>query len=307
MSAAHLMTTLVLPWDVVALLSKGDFPRGDHEWICSVTTVVISITVGCGIYTLAFIGLNHLLLITRPTTTYNRLYTPKKMAVWLTVTWLIPFLIILVPPLSGVGELGFSEKFYLCGTKSTDQIGFRIYNSIRVFGLYPIPLVCILVCYTLIWMYLRRHAPRQNSSPIGQDETPTSNSIQMEEKINVSDVRSQSSSTTSDIVSPTQMITKTMPFVVLGFIVLLLPYAISLFISSFEPAVPYTTVILFSSICVNPIIYGIKHRDFNVVFGSILRRRWNNIPEPSSFLKNARRIRCCGGQVASVHVSNDSV
>ncbi|XP_038045119.1 melatonin receptor type 1B-A-like [Patiria miniata] len=291
MSTAHLMCSLVLPWDVVALLSTGDLPRGDREWLCSVTTVVVSITIGCGIYTLASLALNHLLLIARPTTTYLKIFTPKKIAVWLMVTWLIPIFVILLPPLINLGEVGFNDKFHLCGTKSSDQAKFIIYNFIRVFGLYPIPLLCIIVCYALIWAHLRRHIGETVSS-VG-DDTPTNKGIPMEENLGAGIDSARSSSASLDTISPTHMINKTMPFVVGGFIVLLLPYAVCLFISSFEPAVPYATTILFSSCCVNPIFYGIRHRDFKNVFGCILRRRWNDIPQPSPFLKATRRIQCC--------------
>ncbi|XP_022079986.1 5-hydroxytryptamine receptor 7-like [Acanthaster planci] len=288
MSAAHLTTALVLPWDVVALLSNGDFPRGDHEWICSVTTVVISITVGCGIYTLAFIGLNHFLLITQPTT-YQKVFTPRKMAVWLIVTWLIPFLVILVPPLINVGEVGFNQKFHLCGTKSSNAWSFKVYNSIRVLGLYPIPLVCIITCYTLIYVHQQRKGQTLGSSSYQDpcdDRSLDSDITQGQgEKSAASIDQSGSSSVSSHVVGQTQMLTETMPFIIFGFVALLTPYAVCLFVRRLEPFVPYASGILFSSTCINPIIYGSRHRDFKIVFSSILRCRWNDIPQSSTFLK----------------------
>ncbi|XP_038045120.1 melatonin receptor type 1B-A-like [Patiria miniata] len=296
MSTAHLMCSLVLPWDVVALLSTGDLPRGDREWICSVTTVVVSITIGCGIYTLASLALNHLLLIARPTTTYLKIFTPKKIAVWLMVTWLIPIFVIVLPPLINVGKVGFNEKFHLCGTKSSDQAGFKTYNFIRVFGLYPIPLVCIIVCYSHIWRLLRCPAQEPNFSTVGRG------GILNTDVSGAGSDSARSASASLDTISPTHMINKTMPFVVGGFIVLLLPYAVCLFISSFEPAVPYATAILFSSCCVNPIFYGIRHRDFKNVYGCIWCRRWNDIPQPSAFLNSAvRRIKSQGKEAVGLH------
>ncbi|XP_038074872.1 rhodopsin, GQ-coupled-like [Patiria miniata] len=264
MSVAHLLCSLVLPWDVVVLLSTGDLPRGDREWICSVTTVTISITIGVGLYTLAAIGLNHMLLITRPTAKF---FTPKKIAAAMVVTWLIPCLVVVVPPLIKVGQVGFNEKFHLCGSKFTP--GCKTYNSIRVLGLYPIPLVCIIVCCVLIWSHLRRHA-----------HVPA---------------------TSSDIVGPTQMITKTMPFLLGATIIFMTPYALCRANRSFEPALAYASAILFSSCSINPIIYGIRHRDFKTVFGCILRRGWNDIPQPSALLQSMGGVKSQDKEEVGLH------
>ena len=91
LSTADLLTCLVIPLDAAVVLSRTG-PLFD-EWVCGVATIVQNTAVGCSIFTLTFIGLNRLLLITRPVTTYRVVFTPKKMAVWLAITWLTPFLV----------------------------------------------------------------------------------------------------------------------------------------------------------------------------------------------------------------------
>lgn len=43
----------------------------------------------------------------------------------------------------------------------------------------------------------------------------------------------------------------------------------------------YTKLMTTFNSCVNPIIYGVKHPHFRQIFGNILFRRWNKIPEPA--------------------------
>ncbi|XP_022080001.1 protein trapped in endoderm-1-like [Acanthaster planci] len=158
LSVADLMTCLVIPWDAVALLSQQEgMPIG--EWVCSVVATVIFTTVGCSILTLASISLNRLLLITRSTSTYRKIYTPQKIAIWLVVIWLVPFLTTNIPPLENVGALGFNKQFHLCGSINAHPL-HNTYNLIISAILYPIPFAVIIVSYSLIWIHLHRQAKK---------------------------------------------------------------------------------------------------------------------------------------------------
>ncbi|XP_022109233.1 melatonin receptor type 1B-A-like [Acanthaster planci] len=296
LSVADLLTCLVLPWNAAAALGRDGPPFG--EWVCSVVAVVQSTTIGCSTYTLAAIGLQRLLLITRPPT-YHAIYTRKKMAAWLVVTWLVPFLFTLVPPLLDVGEVGYNRKYHHCGFTSSHERS-NDYDLIIAGGLYPLPLVTILVCYVLIWRHLRRHARNVTTSSEETTESASMNLSTVCDSVGATKGRSLRRSPTphgtlnaAKVNRSQNEITKNMFYIVCAFMVCLTPFAICLFYDDSDPFLPYASAILVFNSCINPLIYATKHRVFHVVFGCIIRRKWDSIPEPSEFLKAMRRRQFC--------------
>ncbi|XP_038044996.1 melatonin receptor type 1B-A-like [Patiria miniata] len=308
LSIADLLTCLVIPWNAVALLGKDGLPVG--EWICSIVAIAQATTVGCSLYMLASIGLNRLLLITRASTTYRVIFTPRKIAVWLLLIWLIPLLIVLLPPVLNVGAVGFNPKYHTCGSISSHPKS-NYYDLIIVGTLYPIPLLTLLVCYILIWRHLYLHAKRMVSSPEASfDSTDNRLSVVSKSVVTINSNHSHqsrhshhhlpTSPSRSGTVSRSRMsrrqteITKNMFYIVCGFMLCLTPYAICLFFDDSDPVLPYAAAILFINSCINPFIYATKHPHFKTVFGCIFRRQWDHIPDPSDSLK-ALRSRCsCG-------------
>ncbi|XP_038044718.1 melatonin receptor type 1B-A-like [Patiria miniata] len=292
LSVADLLTCLVVPWDAAAMLGMDGPPFG--EWVCSVVAVVQSTTIGCSTYTLAAIGLQRLLLITRPVTTYQAIYSQRKIAACMVVTWLIPFLLTLLPPLFGVGEVGYNRKYHHCGFSSSHERS-NDYDLIIAGGLYPLPLITIIVCYALIWRHLRRHAERVTSKAEEPADSATMNLSTVSESV----ATLRRSPTRQGSLDPARVkrsqneITKNMFYIVCAFLLCLTPFAICLFYDDSDPFLPYAAAFLVFNSCVNPIIYATKHRDFKTVFRCILRRKWDSIPEPSDFLKAMRRKKCC--------------
>ncbi|XP_038053935.1 alpha-1D adrenergic receptor-like [Patiria miniata] len=299
---ADLSTCLVLPWSVVATLSTNGLPVG--EWVCSVTVVAKATSIGCSMYTLAFIGLQRLLLI-KWQAAHHVIYTPRKIPMWLAVAWCIPLLVTLIPPLADVGAVGYNKKYHLCGFPSTHP-GSHDYDLILVFGLYPIPLITIIVCYVLIWKHLRNHAkkvtvPKSSAKLMTTHMTVVSQSVATVNS-NHASTSTQGTLCKSQISRHMTEITKNMFYIVCAFMICQTPYAICLFNDSSDPFLPYALAILLFNSCVNPLIYATKHRDFKTVFRCILRRKWENIPEPSDFLKtliSGERPFCGGGSVVT--------
>ncbi|XP_038053934.1 alpha-1D adrenergic receptor-like [Patiria miniata] len=297
LGVADLSTCLVLPWSVVAMLGTNGLPVG--EWVCSVTAVVQATAIGCSMYTLAFIALQRLLLIKRPMTTYRDIYTPRKIALWLAVAWFIPLLVTLIPPLADVGAVGYNKKYHLCGFLS-DHPRSNDYDFIIAIGLYPLPLITIIVCYILIWKHLHDHA-KKVTAPESSAKLMTAHMTVVSESVATVN-SSQASTSTQGTLCKSQMsrhmteITKNMFYIVCAFMFSLTPYAICLFYDDSDPFLPYALAILLFNSCVNPLIYATKHRDFKTVFRCILRRKWEDIPEPSDFLKTliSGEVTFCG-------------
>ena len=66
LSVADLLTSFFLIWFMVGLLGQYDWPLPRAEWLCAVTGFVIFTCVGISSYNLAAIGMNRLILITKP-------------------------------------------------------------------------------------------------------------------------------------------------------------------------------------------------------------------------------------------------
>ncbi|XP_038053932.1 alpha-1D adrenergic receptor-like [Patiria miniata] len=305
LGVADLSTCLVLPWSVVAMLSTNGLPVG--EWVCSMTVVIQATCIGCSTHTLAFIGLQRLLLIKRPMTTYRDIYTLRKIAVWLAVAWCIPLLVTLIPPLADVGGVGYKKKYHLCGFLS-DHPRSKDYDLILVFVLYPTPLITIIICYVLIWKHLRNHAKKVTAPESSEKLVTTHMTVVSQSVATVNTCSNHARTSTQGTFRKSQMsrrmteITKNMFYIVCAFMLCLTPYAICLLKDGTDPFLPYALAILLFNSCVNPLIYATKHRDFKTVFRCILRRKWEDIPEPSDFLKtliSGERPFCGGGSVVT--------
>ncbi|XP_038044386.1 alpha-1D adrenergic receptor-like [Patiria miniata] len=287
---ADLLTCLVIPWHSVALLSRNQLPV--LGVICGGVAVVIFATVGCSIYTLASIGLNRLLLIKRPRTTYPKVFTPKKTTVLLVLTWLIPLVFILSPLLLGLGSVGYNSQLHFCGPDRWHK-HHRIFDVIIAVALYPVPFTTITVCYILIWMHLRGHVRRMVSIPMETgDYTDVDGSVAPRSP---AAIRSHQPVNPPQISRRQQEITKNMFYIVCAFMLCLTPYTICLFLTDSDALKPYAAALVLFNSCINPLIYATKHRDFKAVFHCIVRRQWDNIPEPSDCLKAVRRGICGRG------------
>ncbi|XP_022079890.1 melatonin receptor type 1B-A-like [Acanthaster planci] len=249
LSVADLLTCLVIPWDAVASLGKNGLPVS--EWVCGVVAVVQFTTVGCSIFTLASIGLNRLLLITQPTVTYRKIYTPKKIVIWLTLTWLIPLLVTAIPPSLNIGAVGYNARYRFCGSVTSHPL-YNTYNIIIGSVLYPTPFI-IIICYVLIWRHIYRHSKRLRN-PAASVQFMASESSQSQSAIPTTTVASAGRAQNSSITRYQTDITKNVFYIICAFVVCLGPFAVCPSFRGCDPAVPYTAAILFANSCINPLL-----------------------------------------------------
>ncbi|XP_038071944.1 melatonin receptor type 1B-A-like [Patiria miniata] len=300
LSVADFLTCLVIPWNAVALLGRENLPVG--VWVCSITAVVQNASVGCSVFSLVSIALNRLLLITRPATTYHKVYTPKKIVFWLVLVWLVPLFIVLLPSFINIGRFTYNRKYHTCGSYNST---WRTYNIIVAGIIYPILLIIIIICYVLIWRHLKRHSRRmttvhQEARHPTPSSIPTTTTVTIPLTHMTSDDRIHSPATLSSVPAIHSQvtrrendITKNMFYVVCAFMLCITPYAVAVLCGD-SPVIPYLFTLFFVNSFVNPMIYATKHRDFKTIFGCILRRQWAAIPEHSEFLKFVQRNKCCG-------------
>ncbi|XP_054748503.1 alpha-1A adrenergic receptor-like [Lytechinus pictus] len=294
LSIADMFTCILMPFHVIAVLSTETYPLA--EWTCSIAAASSIISSGCSIFTLAAIALNRLFLVTQPSHRYRSFYRTRNLVFTTLLTWIVPTVFTVFPPLFSIGEIGFDEKYTRCGPKHTDNAS--IYDMMLATIFYPGPLVIIIVCYCKIFAYVKRHMKTMSSSEPSSSSFPpktpsdavatsppmsrTSESAEKGEKFFQDLNRRQ----TKQHFSRRQLeITRNLFYVVIAFFLCLTPYSVSLMIPGSDHIVPYAGAIYLLGSCVNPFIYATKHPHFKNVIRCIIQCRFTDIDQPAQFLR----------------------
>ncbi|XP_033632125.1 beta-1 adrenergic receptor-like [Asterias rubens] len=274
LSLADLFTSLILPWNVVALLSPDGWPIDGA--FCAVAAVVLFTCVSCSVYTLAAIAINRFVIITRPMHKYKTYYSKWKLVVMVIGTWGISFFIATIPLIFGLGELGYDVKYGTCTHKTSHHLS-DYYSMAQSLLIYPIPMTTIVVCYIAVFRHVRNHAKN-----ITEQSDSSSTQSQFTHP-----VRRESSHRQS--ISRRQVeITKNLFYVVCAFFLCITPYCAALVIPKSEPFIPWAGAIILLNSCINPVIYATKHPYFKQVIKAILCCKLSSIPEPSSCLRSSQ-------------------
>ncbi|XP_001197036.2 alpha-1A adrenergic receptor [Strongylocentrotus purpuratus] len=316
LAVADLLTSLILPWNAVALLSRDGWPL--HEWVCSAAAGILFTCVGCSTYTLASIALNRCILITKRLQSYQAIFKIRNLAIWISLTWIIPFVLCVIPGFVGLGQLGYNAKYSTCSQQSKHEYS-NYYDILQALGIYPIPLVIIVVCYIKIFLHVRHHlrsmlstsvsCPSSNdnelSSSVNDTSVPhvnrisckappskqngTSNNNPQRISNHNASITSSHSSLRGRQLRRQVEITKNLFYVVCAFLICLTPYSVCLLYDDSDPFVPYAAAIVFCNSCINPIIYATKHPYFKKVFRCILTCKCSDIPEAADVIKRVSK------------------
>ena len=255
LAIADFISSLSLPWMAVAILSVDHWPLPD--WICVLQAMITMLSTGCSLYSLGGIALSRACLITLPNHRYHEILNSKTLAALLTIFWMIPVTVTLVPIVVAGQFFGFNARYSFCVWNTMHPFS-PIFNLILANTYYPVPLFIIFFSYGRIWRHVRVHSRR------------------------MARVTSQVVSVSSDIAgvarksvfSQRQMsVTKNLFSIIILFLILISPYTILLVIPGGQRLVPPFGMIFLLNSCVNPFIYGTRHPDFKVAFRQILKCR----------------------------------
>ena len=162
LSVADLLTSLFMIWFMVGLLGRYDWPLPKAEWLCAATGFVIFNCTGASIYTLAAIGMNRLIHITKPDA-YRRIFTSWKLGLLVVLPWFIPYSTVTILVLLGKGGFGYDKSDLSCSDNDLHKNG-DLFNFALTLIALPIPLVTIVVSYIWIYVYLKKHFRKQKSN-----------------------------------------------------------------------------------------------------------------------------------------------
>ncbi|XP_038061445.1 beta-3 adrenergic receptor-like [Patiria miniata] len=287
LSVADTLSSFGFLWSVPGMASTTPGYPLESDGPCVAAGGLLLIAVGCSVSTLGNIALNRCILITRPKETYQWLYTPKKIALMVLVSWLIPFCAIVVPPLCGVGDLGFDPESRTCNDVDPHPRAAS-YDKVQFACIFPVPLLVVIVSYILIWRHVKRHFRNLRNNTINLQSTTkpsesgstskpdlSNNALSISHK-NLVESSPRHISGSSDHLSRMRndqlAITKNLFVVVLAFLVCFSPFALMIITKSSRYYL-YGALILFFNGCINPLIYAAKHPHFRPVLRSMVRCR----------------------------------
>ncbi|XP_041456752.1 melatonin receptor type 1B-B-like [Lytechinus variegatus] len=260
---ADLLVSTMQPLQVVGLLAKDGWPLTDQVCEMAGSTIVISIT--SSVITLAMISINRHCLITKSRKVYVSIYRGRNIFLMVLISWLLPIGILIIPQAAGYGKLGYDKFTHLCAWDFAHPLA-KFYQIIAaMIGVFSYSI--ILVCYSLIYLHLKRHSLslQRHSSNL------STNRIDSKVKVNIK-------------------ITKNLFYIVCVYMVCVVPYSICLIAISETNSLArhaslYLALILVMNSCANVIIYGLKHPHFQIVFKCIITCNLSKIPKPSAFLR----------------------
>ncbi|PIK36693.1 putative alpha-1D adrenergic receptor-like [Apostichopus japonicus] len=262
LACSDLATCLILPFQVVALLNDS-WPLPDP--LCTLVAGVFWVGLGSSVVNLALIAFNRFTLITKSRTRYDHVYSKRNLVLMLVSAWIIPIVLVTVPPLCGLGGIGYAERYKMCSADSTHPLSdvYAFISSVLV----EVPcLIIIITCYVKIYRFIR--AKNRELFP--------NNASRGESKGNA-----QSAAFKRQV-----KVTKNLFLVVCSYIICIMPFAIACLIPPSYPSIPWVMMFLIANCCVNPIIYGLYHPQFRDVFRRILSCKFRLIPEPSNILQS---------------------
>lgn len=303
LAVSDFMTCLGMPFSAISFVHEElPFPHA----VCTLGACLIWVGVGSSTINLAYIAWNRFMLITRSRTSYDNIFCKLNVTFMIIFAWAFPFLLYIVPVFVLLDGIGYTEYFHVCMTDAFAYLGvfFQIPSSI-----------VIVVCYFKIFRHIRAHSVGLKSHTVKGEPSSSSHSQSSAEYKKNGQSRSKvtlvpSSATTPTVTRKTPksgfvqsissrqvQVTKNMFFVVCGYYICIMPYAIvTMFTDIVDPkiwsfALPWTTAFLLLNSCVNFVIYSFNHPQFQLVFHKITTCNWREIPQPSPLLQSILSLR----------------
>ena len=295
LAVTDLLTCFALGLGHITLAS---LPLGERlNRICQFVAFVAFASMGTSLYTLGAIGINRLVLISKPNLS-KKIFTPCKLGIFVALVWIIPGGIILIALLNEVGKLGVDPIDHTCGNLKTHERAADLDLLLFVVGL-PIPFVAIIVSYSWIYIYIKKHFKTQKqhlvnlrtTSPVSPESSiplsPSQESMQCsgtsEAEITIANPRLK------EISRQQIQITKNLSLVVFAFFICFIPLGFALLVGKPSPTVKVIVEFLellgFANSATNFFIYASKHPHFKVVLRNMMRCSYSKIPQPSRLLQ----------------------
>ncbi|XP_071505161.1 uncharacterized protein [Diadema antillarum] len=154
LSVADFVTCLFLPFDIVAMLAREGWPLVD--WLCTVTGTVTLTCLGTSVVTLALIANCRWYHLTHSPYHFYVHYRLRNICIMVTMSWVYPFLLVIIPHVAGLVHLGYSENYKTC-QQDTTLPNSDYYSLIPAFGVIMPVFFAIVIIYLRIFRFIERH------------------------------------------------------------------------------------------------------------------------------------------------------
>ncbi|XP_054765744.2 rhodopsin, GQ-coupled-like [Lytechinus pictus] len=272
LTVADLFTCLSLPFMVVGLLAQGEeYPL--PEIVCSIASGLNTICLGVSVMTLAAIAFIRWYVISKSIRGHRGLHTPRKIGMAIIGIWMLGITITALPVSLGIGELGYSRYYMLCSV--TDTNPFRFYYVLLQAAAIFVVLVITGVFYVLIMIHVLRQT-RQFQKKFADDSRSTG------PKAPSSQANADSRAMQTAFMKREYEITKNLFTVVCIFMVCLVPSIVNFIIPGTSVLTLYGAMVLAANSSINPIIYALKHPNFQEAFKKVICCRTVDSRNPGS-------------------------
>ena len=261
-----LMSLVGIPFSLAALI-VGEWPF--NNFICQVQGFWILLMCAVSLQTLAVTAVNRYVRVVRSRSLYQKLFNFKTTKVTIMVVWFMALLAPLPYAFAGHEYIFHTGKVFCAHNPASLNDGYGAY---LVLVFVAVPLITLLICYTKVFLTVRKHnlsfRYRNHSRAI---RSTSENSLSVEE-VNVTYVL---------LVVVTGFLTCWTPVLVID----LIDFINADWKLKREVYVSYTCF-GYASTSLNPIIYGIMNRSFRAEYLRILAplKAW-----PSDLLSSSSR------------------
>ncbi|XP_001199383.2 rhodopsin, GQ-coupled-like [Strongylocentrotus purpuratus] len=270
LAVADILTCSSLPFQIAGLLSQtGKYPI--PEIICAIIAGVTSTSVCCSVSNLVAIGFVRWYVITRSIRGHQGINTPRNIAKVVLIIWMESIALIIIPPVLGVGTLGYSRYYGLCTLSDTNPLAF-VYVMFQG-AVIITALILTLTFYGLILRHVLQHN-KQFRDKFADDKASDSSSAETQQNKTSSSTSQDSRPPMIKAINQKEIeITKNVFTVVCLFMICFVAQSVNFLIPGLSLSTLYGYMILMANSMVNPIIYGLKHPNFQEAFKRILCRR----------------------------------
>nr|XP_054765080.1 thyrotropin-releasing hormone receptor-like [Lytechinus pictus] len=269
LAVADLMTCLIIPLQVVMLLSQSDWPL--PEVVCKGIVYMSYAAICCSVMTLTAIAIIRWYVITRSVHGYHGINTHRSMITVAIITWIASFIAMVTPPSLGIGSVGYSEFYRLCSV--TDDNPLRAFYVLIQAIILVLALFVTAVFYILILHFVMK-STKSFRTKFREDEAPKGT------KENQSNTTGNGMSTNARFNKREIEITKNLFVVVCVFVLCMSPQGVNFIIPGASIFTLYSGAIMSFNSTLNPIIYGLKHPNFKEVFRFLLTCNVSGISQP---------------------------
>ncbi|KAJ8021690.1 Trace amine-associated receptor 7g [Holothuria leucospilota] len=289
LAACNLLTCLTIPYHMATIL--GDPP--EKLGACKFFAGVLISTQIVSLITLTLIAVLRAFLVCGKQSTYLKIYTKRNVGVMIALSWVVPFLAVFVASVTRMAPLAFNEKYSICIVE-TSKSGVASLVAGIVVGLPS--LVIIVVCYSLIFYFIRKHHAEMNrtltslngSATQKGSEAVTDNKTSHQHLTNPENnhhstptkkaARRKRSFAERNMSERQTKVNRNLFIVVCAFLISVLPFCIAIISPNINAAIPWCAVLLMSNSAINPVLYGFFHPYFKEVFQKIFTGKFSEIP-----------------------------